>query len=76
MIPGCFLFGACGLVLLEKHLSGTVIIALIGLFVMFISGTNLKRMILSYDTDSGNVPFLKGALMGGFHENISRIGIL
>jgi len=48
IIPGAFLFGACGLVLLEKHLSGTVIIALIGLFVIFISGTNLKKMVLSY----------------------------
>ena len=48
LIPGVFLFGACGLVLLEKHLSGTVIIALIGLIVIFISGTDLKKMILLY----------------------------
>ena len=48
IVPGIFLFGACVLVLLEKHLSGTVIIALIGLLVIFISGTDLKKMVLSY----------------------------
>jgi cell division protein FtsW len=48
IVPGVFLFGACGLVLLEKHLSGTVIIALIGLLVIFLSGTSLKKMLISY----------------------------
>ena len=48
IIPGLILFGACGLVLLEKHLSGTVIIAAIGLFVLFVSGINIKRMAISY----------------------------
>ncbi len=48
IIPGLILFGACGLVLLEKHLSGTVILALIGLSILFISGTSIKRMMLSY----------------------------
>ena len=48
IIPGLFLFGACGLVLLEKHLSGTFIIALIGLFVLFVYGTNLKKMSVIY----------------------------
>jgi len=48
IIPGLFLFGACGLVLLEKHLSGTVIIALIGVFVLFVSGISLKKMCTAY----------------------------
>lgn len=48
LIPGIILFTACGLVLLEKHLSGTVIIALIGLSVLFISGTSIKKMFLTY----------------------------
>lgn len=48
IIPGMFLFGACGLVLLEKHLSGTVIIALIGLFVLFVYGAGIKKMSLIY----------------------------
>ena len=48
IVPGAILFGACGMVLLEKHLSGTVILALIGISVLFVSGTSVKRMIVSY----------------------------
>ncbi len=48
IIPGALLFVSCGLVLLEKHLSGTVIIALIGLFVLFISGKSIKKMAVAY----------------------------
>ena len=48
IFPGCFLFGACGLVLLEKHLSGTIIIAMIGIAVLFISGINIKKMSFIY----------------------------
>ena len=48
IFPGLFLFLACGLVLLEKHLSGTVIIALIGIFTLFISGISIKRMFITY----------------------------
>lgn len=48
IIPGIFLFGACGLVLLEKHLSGTIIIALIGIVVLFISGASIKKMLFVY----------------------------
>ena len=50
IVPGILLFTSCGLVLLEKHLSGTVIIALIGLSVIFCSGASVKRMILYYGT--------------------------
>ncbi len=38
--PCCIVGAACVLVLLEKHLSGTVIMGLIGLSVMFISGVH------------------------------------
>ena len=48
LVPGLILFGACALVLLEKHLSGTIIIALIGLSVLFICGTSIKKMALVY----------------------------
>ncbi len=48
IIPGIILFGACGLVLLEKHLSGTVILAIIGIAVLFVSGINLKKSALIY----------------------------
>ena len=60
VFPGIFLFGACGLVLLEKHLSGTIIIALIGLCVLFIGGTSIKKMSLVYGLTAlaGGVLFL------------------
>lgn len=48
IIPGILLFSACALVLLEKHLSGTIILALIGLSILFISGTSIKKMVLTY----------------------------
>jgi cell division protein FtsW len=56
--PGIILFLACGLVLLEKHLSGTIIIALIGVSVLFISGASIKRMLASY----GVTAFIGGIL--------------
>ncbi len=60
LIPGAFLFGACGLVLLEKHLSGTIIIAFIGICVLFVAGTSVKRMSLIYGVTAlvGGVVFL------------------
>ena len=41
MIPLCIIGLICGLVLLEKHLSGIIIIGTIGLMVMFTSGIRL-----------------------------------
>lgn len=60
IIPGAFLFGACGLVMLEKHLSGTIIIALIGLAILFISGASIKKMVLVYGVTGigGGIAFL------------------
>ncbi len=40
LIPCCFVGAACVLVLLEKHLSGTVILGMIGLAVMFVGGVH------------------------------------
>ena len=48
IFPGLFLFCACGLVLLEKHLSGTIILALIGISVLFVSGVSIKKMSIIY----------------------------
>ncbi len=47
-LPGIILFGACALVMLEKHLSGTAILGLIGISVLFISGTSIMKMMLTY----------------------------
>ncbi len=41
VIPCAFVGVACGLVLLEKHLSGTIILGLIGLVVMFLGGIHI-----------------------------------
>ena len=48
VIPGIILFVSCALVLLEKHLSGTIIIVLIGLSIIFISGASIKKMLIFY----------------------------
>lgn len=48
ILPGILLFLPCALVLLEKHLSGTLILAFIGLTLLFISGVSVKKMALSY----------------------------
>ena len=60
VIPGLLLFGACGLVLLEKHLSGTIIIALIGISILFIGGVSVKKMVSIYGSMAlaGGIVFL------------------
>lgn len=60
IFPGLILFGACALVLLEKHLSGTIIIALIGVSVLFIGGASVKKMFSIYGITSiiGGIVFL------------------
>lgn len=50
LYPGIYIALACGLVLLEKHLSGTIIIAFIGCSVLFIGGASLKWMAAIYAT--------------------------
>ena len=39
--PAFIIFPACALVLLEKHLSGTIILFMIGIMVMFLGGTSV-----------------------------------
>ena len=46
LYPGMAIALICGLVVLEKHLSGLIIIGLLGLFIMFIGGTDKRWMLL------------------------------
>lgn len=46
LYPGMAIALICGLVVLEKHLSGLIIIGLLGLFIMFIGGTDKRWMYL------------------------------
>ena len=48
IMPGLILALVCGLVLLEKHLSGTIILGMIGVCVIFLSGANVGKMALCY----------------------------
>ncbi len=42
--PLLFIFSLCGLVALEKHLSCIIILGAIGVFMMFLAGSNLKTL--------------------------------
>ncbi len=46
--PSLFIFLLAGMVLIEKHLSGTIIIVAIGVIVMFLAGADWKLMIPYY----------------------------
>ena len=48
VMPGVILASVCGMVLLEKHLSGTIILAMIGVCIIFLSGANVAHMALCY----------------------------
>ena len=48
VVPSLLIFVLAGPVLLEKHLSGTLIIVAIGVIVMFLAGANWKLMIPYY----------------------------
>ena len=45
LYPGMVIALICGLVMLEKHLSGLIIIGLLGLVIMFIGGTDHRWML-------------------------------
>ncbi len=47
-IPSLFIFLLAGMVIIEKHLSGTLIIVAIGVIVMFLAGADWKMMIPYY----------------------------
>ncbi len=46
LYPAIVIAMICGLVMLEKHLSGLIIIGLLGLIIMFIGGTDKKWMLM------------------------------
>jgi len=46
--PSIFIFILAGMVIIEKHLSGTLIIVAIGVIVMFLAGADWKLMIPYY----------------------------
>lgn len=46
LMPGLIIGAVCVLVALEKHISGLMIIGMIGISVMFIGGTRLKWILL------------------------------
>lgn len=48
VFPGVIVAVFCGLVLLEKHLSGTIILGLIGMSIIFVSGADILKMIIFY----------------------------
>ena len=44
ILPLAMIGGVCGLVALEKHLSGLIILGAIGIIIMFIAGSQLKYL--------------------------------
>lgn len=50
LFPGAILGAVCALVLLEKHLSGTIILAAIGMVVLIIGGVHIGWTALIYGT--------------------------
>lgn len=46
LYPGMLIVIICGLVAIESHLSGLIILGLLGLFIMFIGGTDKRWMII------------------------------
>ncbi len=57
--PILILGAACGLVLIGKHLSGTIIVGMIGLLMLIVGGCNLKWLFAT------GIP-LAGVAIGGF----------
>lgn len=45
LIPGAIIGSVCGLVALEKHISGLMIIAMLGACVMLVGGTRIKYIL-------------------------------
>ena len=45
LIPMMLIGFLCGLIILQPHLSGTIIVGLIGLTIMFLGGTKLKWLL-------------------------------
>lgn len=48
VIPMCIIGLICGLIALERHISGLMIVGIIGVAVMFLGGTRLKYLLLFF----------------------------
>ncbi len=44
LLPGAIILGICGMVLLQKHLSGIIILGCIGFIVMFAAGSDARHL--------------------------------
>lgn len=53
LMPGLIVAVFAGLVLLEKHLSGAIILGLIGVAIIFASGADILKMALCYGIPAG-----------------------
>ena len=63
-IPFMLILGiTCGLVFLEPHLSGTILLLAIGIFMMYIGGTRLLYLLLTVGLGAGSF-FLYGVCQG------------
>lgn len=60
ILPGIIVFLPCALILLEKHLSGTIIVVIIGISIVFMNGASIKKMLSIYGITGilGGVAFL------------------
>ncbi|MFA5561093.1 MAG: FtsW/RodA/SpoVE family cell cycle protein [Eubacteriales bacterium] len=58
LIPFCFIGLVCVLVMLQKHLSGLIILGAIGLLVMFLSGIGLRYLGYCTAAAGAGVSFL------------------
>ncbi len=69
VIPGIITAIPCGLILMEKHMSGTLIVAALGILMMFLGGTNILILI---GTGAGGAAAL-GALAWNIEYTRKRI---
>ena len=71
-IPFMLILGiTCGLVFLEPHLSGTILLLAIGIFMMYIGGTRLLYLLLTGGLGAGS--FFVMVFVKGYEQD--RIGV-
>ena len=71
LIPMMLIGFLCGLIILQPHLSGTIIVGLIGLTIMFLGGTKLKWLLTLIGV--GAVGFVLFLLFFGY--SVERVQI-
>ena len=71
LIPMMLIGFLCGLIILQPHLSGTIIVGLIGLIIMFLGGTKLKWLLTLLGV--GAVGFVLFLLFFGY--SVERVQI-